>query len=72
MSLNELEYEFTPNSEVKDVQIVAGDLHLRLALPAVAERKLILNSRLGDEGGSGIIWICEAVDLPAVFTPTAC
>lgn len=71
-SLADLGYEFTPDNEIKSAQIVAGDLHLTLALPAVLAHKIILHSQRGDSAGPRIIWACEVTDLPAAFTPDGC
>ncbi len=69
-SLADLGYEFTPDREVKKLELVAGDIHLTLAVPAVDGRKLRLRARRGADGQ--VAWTCEAPDLPAAYTPARC
>lgn len=71
-SLAELDYEFTPDNELTSAQLIAGDLHLTLALPAVAAHKIILHSQRSDQDGTRVVWVCEATDLPSAFTPASC
>lgn len=69
-SLADLGYEFTPDREVKKLELVAGDIHLTLAVPAVDGRKLRPRARRGADGQ--VAWTCEAPDLPAAYTPARC
>lgn len=71
LSLADLDYEFIADNEIRSAQIIAGDLHLTLALPAVAAHKIILHSQRGQQAG-GVVWVCESTDLPVVFTPADC
>jgi len=57
---------FTPNAEIKTLEIRPSGLEVVLALPEVAGRRL--RWRL-DEAAN---WHCEAVDLPAAYVPARC
>lgn len=57
---------FTPNSELRSVELRPGGLEVVLALKAVDGRRL--RWRLDAERR----WVCEAVDLPPRFTPASC
>ena len=69
-SLADLGYEFAPDREVKKLELVAGDIHLTLAVPAVEGRKLRLRALRGGYGQ--VSWTCEAPDLPPAYTPARC
>lgn len=69
-SLSDLNYVFTPDSEVKNLYMADSVIYLTLAVPAVEGHKLRLHpfhDRLG-----GISWQCHALDLPPAFTPKQC
>lgn len=71
-SLEEMGAPFTADSEIHELSLVGGDLHMTLAIPAVAGRKLILHSQTSYGGSTHISWICESIDIPAVYVPLVC
>lgn len=69
MSFDDMNYMFTPDKEIKASYMAAGNIHLTLAVPAVEGQQVTL--RRHDENGQ-VIWLCEAIGMPAVFTPASC
>jgi len=70
LSLEELDYQFMPDSEVGELSLVGGNLHAVMAIPAVSGRKFILRPAPGR--GGNIDWRCEAIGVPAIYIPSAC
>lgn len=71
-TLEDMGYYFTADSEVKELSLVGGELHVVLAIPEVAGRKFILRPEFTSEQHKDFIWRCKVMGGPSVYVPAAC
>lgn len=68
--LSDLNVEFVPNSQLKEMVPVSNRIILTLALPEVAGRRIEWEAQPSHDGR--IVWRCKNFDVPIDFLPDIC